>query len=101
MDSRVDDIWDRILARIPRIPSSESLGSSLPDISSEDSTQFELELDNDDEINDRREINNRSNDNSQELSGEREPAPDASNKENENDDQSEINHEVHIQYYQV
>ena len=57
MESCVDDIWDRILARLPRIPSIESLRSILPDISSKDSTQFELELGNDDEINSYKDCN--------------------------------------------
>ena len=57
MESRSDDIWDRILARLPRIPSIESLQSIFPDISSKDSTQFELALGNDDEINSYKDCN--------------------------------------------
>ena len=57
MESRVDDIKDRILARLPRIPSIESLQSILPDISSKDSTQFGLELGHDDETNSYKDCN--------------------------------------------
>ena len=59
----VDVLWERILSRRPSALFDDSIGSSLPDVSlefSQNSTQFEVELEEDDSIND---VNNEDIDN--------------------------------------
>ena len=59
----VDVLWERIHSRRPTALMDDSIGSSLPDVSlefSQNSTQFELELEEDDSIVD---VNNENIDN--------------------------------------
>ena len=99
----VNDMWNRIMARLPTPPLDNSFGSSLPDINtsgeaSQNSTQFNLEIDNDnvDSAADNVQIDNEVSINAETIDN-----ANANVENQESNEEASGEHQIPESYYEV